>query len=201
MEFRTHVDGSIGQDRLLRVRFGARVPGGLPVFQCATAVVGRPLGVADQDVAEHAFTLDNPACEWFGIGSTARVRAGDDEWAIGVAEVSIVPAAARPPVAGGPAVRDLVAALASVGVTATCTRADGPRYGSLDLDSNLPDVRIVLGGPEVNPGRPACSARWTRPTRPGSPGCCPGRAGPGLWCPPRARAWACSPPAPMSGTA
>jgi alpha-mannosidase len=149
VEFRTHVDGSIGQDRLLRVRFPARVPGGLPVFQCATAVVGRPFGVADMDVAEHAFTLDNPACEWFGVGSTARVRAGDAAWAIGVAEV-IVPAGA----ATGDwqaTTRALVAALAGVGVTATCTRADGPRYGALDLDSNLPDVRVVVGGPEVNP--------------------------------------------------
>jgi alpha-mannosidase len=146
VEFRTHVDGSIGQDRLLRVRFPAHVPGGLPVYQCATAVVGRPFGVADQDVAEDAFTLDNPASEWFGVGSTARVRAGDDQWAIGVAEVIV-------PGAGGdwqPAVRELVAVLASVGVTATCTRADGPRYGSIDLDSNVPDVRIVLGGPDVN---------------------------------------------------
>ena len=148
VEFRTHVDGSIGQDRLLRVRFPAQVPGGLPVFQCATAVVGRPFGVADQDVAEHAFTLDNPACEWFGLGSTARVRAGEDTWAIGVAEVIVPPGAA-----GGEwqtAVRELMAALARVGVTATCSQADGPRYGALDLDSNLPDVRIVLGGPAVN---------------------------------------------------
>ncbi|HCU95430.1 MAG TPA: hypothetical protein DHU96_23045, partial [Actinobacteria bacterium] len=60
VEFRTHVDGSIGQDRLLRVRFPADVPGGLPVYQCATAVVGRPFGTADADVAQHAFTLDNP---------------------------------------------------------------------------------------------------------------------------------------------
>ena len=48
-------------------------------------------------------------------------------------------------------VRELVAALASAGVTATCSRADGPRYGSLDLDSNVPDVRIAVGGPGVNP--------------------------------------------------
>ncbi len=149
VEFRTHVDGSIGQDQLLRVRFGALVPGGLPVYQCATAAVGRPFGVADQDVAEHAFTLDNPAGEWFGLGSTARVRAGGDQWAIGVAEV-IVPEAGAAAGDWRPAVRDLMAALASVGVTATCSRADGPRYGALDLDSNLPDVRIVVGGPEVN---------------------------------------------------
>ncbi len=72
IEFRTHVDGSIGQDRLLRVRFPADVPGGLPIYQGATAVVGRSFGSAVADVAEHPFTLDNPAHEWFGVGSTAR---------------------------------------------------------------------------------------------------------------------------------
>jgi alpha-mannosidase len=166
VEFRTHVDGSIGQDRLLRARFPADAPGGLPVFQCATAVVGRPFGVADVDVAEQWFTMDNPACEWFGVGSTARVRAGGDEWAIGVAEVIVPddgpgpdgadPGNAGPDGGGGAggwraAARDLVSALARVGVTATCSRAGGPRYGALDLDSNLPDVRIVIGGPGVNP--------------------------------------------------
>ena len=155
VEFRTHVDGSIGQDRLLRVRFPASVPGGLPVFQCATAVVGRPFGVADLDVAEHWFTLDNPASEWFGLGSTARVLAGGATWAIGVAEVILPDRGGEPAEAADrdewrAGVRDLVAALARVGVTATCSRADGPRYGALDLDSNLPDVRIVVGGPGLN---------------------------------------------------
>ena len=73
VEFRTHVDGSIGQDRLLRVRFALDVPGGLPVYQTGLSVIGRPLGQTDVDVAEHTYTLDNPAHEWFGIGSTVRV--------------------------------------------------------------------------------------------------------------------------------
>ncbi len=151
VEFRTHVDGSIGQDRLLRVRFAARVPGGLPVYQTALTPVGRPSGPADSDVAEHEFTLDNPAHEWFGIGSTARVAvaspAGERRMrAIGVAEV-ITPAGDR---VREPA-RALMVALARAGVTATCSRADGPRYGSIDVDSNLPDVRIALGGPAENP--------------------------------------------------
>ncbi len=153
VEFRTHVDGSIGQDRLLRVRFGARVPGGLPVYQTALTAVGRPFGSADTDVAEHEFTLDNPAHEWFGIGSTARVALASPAGArrmqaIGVAEV-IMPAAGD--IGGREPVRDLMVALARAGVTATCSRADGPRYGSIDVDSNLPDVRIALGGPAENP--------------------------------------------------
>jgi alpha-mannosidase len=153
VEFRTHVDGSIGQDRLLRVRFPADVPGGLPVYQTALAVIGRPPGSADVDVAEHEFTLDNPAHEWFAVGSTARVALGDGSAgarrirAIGVAEVitpTILDGSRQP-------VRDLMVALARTGVTATCSRPDGPRYGSIDVDSNLPDVRIALGGPAENP--------------------------------------------------
>ncbi|NUR86065.1 MAG: glycoside hydrolase, partial [Nonomuraea sp.] len=55
-------------------------------------------------------------------------------------------------VAGPPhEARDLVVALARAGVTATTSTAAGSRYGWLDVDSNLPDVRIVLGGPEENP--------------------------------------------------
>ena len=148
IEFRTHVDGSIGQDRLLRVSFPLNVPGGLPVYQTAVAVIGRPPGPADTDVAEHSYTLDSPASEWLAVGSTAAVAltAADGSrqlQAIGVAEV------VAPPALRGP-VRDLMAALAAQGVTATCSLPDGPRYGYQELDSNLPDFRICLGGPQDN---------------------------------------------------
>ena len=148
VEFRTHVDGSIGQDRLLRVIFPVDVPGGLPVYQTAVAVVGRPPGPIDSDVAEHAYTLDSPANEWLAVGSTAAVAltgpdGGRQLQAIGVAEV------VAPPSLRGPA-RALMAALAGQGVTATCSLPDGPRYGYQELDSNLPDFRICLGGPDDN---------------------------------------------------
>src|SRR5215469_1759076 len=58
IEFRTHVDGSICQDKLLRVSFPANVHGGLPVYQTAVSVIGRPPGHTDIDVAEHSYTLD-----------------------------------------------------------------------------------------------------------------------------------------------
>ena len=119
VEFRTHVDGSIGQDRLLRVRFPAQVPGGLPVFQCATAVVGRPFGVADSDVAQDAYTLDNPACEWFGLSSAVRVSAGGHIWAAGVAEV-VLPDG---PAADGPG--DAGAGIAGAGVNVTTRPLEG----------------------------------------------------------------------------
>jgi alpha-mannosidase len=157
VEFRTHVSGSIGKEHLLRVRFPAAVAGGLPVYQTATAVIGRPFGAPEADAAEHWWTLENPANHWFGIGSVARVSlpdgadpgagAGDVGVALGVAEVvtpDLTPGESRP------AVKDLLTRLARAGVTATCSRSSGTRYGSVDLDSNLPDFRITLGGPSVN---------------------------------------------------
>ncbi|HEX3192946.1 MAG TPA: glycoside hydrolase family 38 C-terminal domain-containing protein [Streptosporangiaceae bacterium] len=148
VEFRTHVDSYAGRDRLLRVGFPADVPGGLPVYQTATAVIGRPFGVVDVDSADHWYTLDNPAYQWFGLGSVARVTdRGGLAQAIGVAEV-VCPEA---PNGLGDRLRDLLVALAAAGVTATCSQADGSRYGAIDVDSNLPDVRIAIGGPEVNP--------------------------------------------------
>jgi hypothetical protein len=148
VEFRTHVDAYTGRDRLLRVRFPAGVPGGLPVYQTATAVIGRSFGAVDVDSADHWYTLDNPAHQWFGAGATARVRDRSGlSQAIGVAEV-VGPLG--PNEAGG-LLRDLLVALAAAGVTATCSQADGTRYGAVDVDSNLPDVRIAVGGPEVNP--------------------------------------------------
>ena len=114
IEFRTHADGSIGSDRLLRVRFPAVVPGALPVYQSALSVIGRPFGSTDTDVAEHWYTLDNPAHEWFGLSSAARVAltAPSGERltrAIGVAEVIC------PMITGGSraAIRALLVALAS----------------------------------------------------------------------------------------
>ncbi len=149
VEFRTHVDGYGGRDRLLRVRFPADVPGGLPLYQTATAVIGRSFGVVDVDSADHWYTLDSPAHQWFGLGATARVRTGSRHGttqAIGVAEV-VCPD--NPQGLKGD-IRDLMVALAAAGVTATCSQAAGSRYGGIDADSNLPDVRIAVGGPEAN---------------------------------------------------
>jgi alpha-mannosidase len=155
VEFRTHVDGTIGKDHLLRVRFPALVPGGLPVYQTATAVVGRPFGLPEADTAVHGWTLDNPAHHWFGLGAVARaalVSPGGAPvlQAIGVAEVVTGAAASTGQGEASGAVRSLMISLAGLGVTATCSRDDGPRYGAVDVDSNFPDFRIALGGPEVN---------------------------------------------------
>jgi alpha-mannosidase len=193
VEFRTHVDGYREKDRLLRVRFPADVPGALPVYQTATAVVGRSFGAVDVDSADHWYTLDNPAHQWFGVGSTARVRTGGSGGpvqAFGVAEV-VCPDS--PDGALREVIRDLMVALAAAGVTATCSQAGGPRYGGLDADSNLPDVRIAVGGPEVN----AFTAEVLSATGPGS-ALADGAAR--LWVPAaRSRAEAFAPSADVRG--
>ena len=83
-----------------------------------------------------------------GSSSAVRVRVGrrDAVRAVSVAEV-VSPTEAE----SAPLARDLMVALVRAGVTATCSSADKPRYGDLDVDSNLPDARIALGGPDQNP--------------------------------------------------
>ncbi|MFS8097598.1 hypothetical protein LFM09_10715 [Lentzea alba] len=134
VDIRSHVDGSIGQDRLLRSRFAFDLPGTLPVAEVGFAAVGRSFGFVDVDAAAHLWTLDSPAHTWAGLSAPVRLRLPDGVLhAIGVAEVVAEDG------------RELLAALVAKGVTATCTRPAGPRYGALDVDSNLPDVRIVVG--------------------------------------------------------
>ncbi|GAQ58033.1 NEW3 domain-containing protein [Streptomyces acidiscabies] len=151
LDVSTTLDGYDGADRLIRVRWPSDVRGGLPVHEVADAVIGRGFGFVEVDSERFPWTLDNPANTWFGLGSTARVAVhGTDgallgERAIGVAEL-IYPDWGSAGELGTP----LAAALVRVGVTATSTIAGGQRYGDLEVDSNLPDIRIAVGGPERN---------------------------------------------------
>lgn len=150
VDCRTVIDEFVGEDRLLRLRWPCPVPGALPVSEVGDAVIGRGFALMHDrssaeavDSAQQPWTLDNPAHGWFGLSSAARIRVGDDVRAVSVAEV--VTADADPGAA-----RDLMVALVRAGVTATCSSADKPRYGDLAVDSNLPDTRFALGGPDEN---------------------------------------------------
>jgi alpha-mannosidase len=152
VDCQTTVDEFTGADRLLRVRWPCPVPGALPVSEVGDAVIGRGFGLLHErgseaavDTAVHPWTLDNPAYGWFGLSSAARVRVGDGVRAVSVAEV-VAPSES----ASSALARDLMVALARAGVTATCSSADKSRYGDLAVDSNLPDARITLGGPDQN---------------------------------------------------
>ncbi|WP_328995416.1 NEW3 domain-containing protein [Kribbella sp. NBC_01245] len=151
IEFTTRVLDHAQSDRLVRVKFPADVPGALPLSEVAGAVVGRGFGLIDVDSEKAPWTLDNPANTWFGLGATARVDLIDASGnqvgtrPMAVAEI-VVPDGSEPS-----DVRSLVVALARVGVTATTSLASGSRYGSLAVDSNLPDLRILIGSAADNP--------------------------------------------------
>jgi alpha-mannosidase len=164
IDIRSHVDGSIDHDRLLRIRFDLDLPGTLPVAEVGFAAVGRSFGFPNSDTAEHQWTLDSPVHTWAGLSATARIalhRSSEtvEAHAIGVAEVVAAGQSVRPET-----LRALLARLVAVGVTATTSEPDGPRYGALDVDSNLPDIRIVLGAENafarevLASAEPACSA-------------------------------------------
>ncbi|MFL0178215.1 NEW3 domain-containing protein [Mycobacterium sp. SMC-15] len=142
----TTIEEFTGADHLLRLRWPCPVPGAMPVAEVADAVIGRGFGLLHEpsgrsvDAAQHPRTLDTPANRWFGLSATARISVGDGSRAVAVAEV----------ITDGTPARELMVALVRAGVTATSSAADGPRYGNLDVDSNLPDTRIALGGPECN---------------------------------------------------
>jgi alpha-mannosidase len=148
----TTIDDFTGEDKLLRLRWPCPIPGAMPVSEVGDAVIGRgfallhELGCAESvDTAKHPYTLDNPAYGWFGLSSAMRIRVGDSVRAVSVAEV-VSPTEAE----SAATARDLMVALVRAGVTATCSSADRSRYGDLEVDSNLPDARIALGGPDEN---------------------------------------------------
>ncbi|MGH3329377.1 MAG: glycoside hydrolase family 38 C-terminal domain-containing protein, partial [Streptomycetales bacterium] len=151
----TRIDEFAGADQLLRVRFPCAIRGALPVSEVGNAVVGRGFALPDVDSATAPWTLDNPAHHWFALSSTARVGlrgsagAPAGTRAFGIAEI-ICPDGAAPGAGAARSVRELAVALVRAGVTSTCSTGAGSRYGALDVDSNLPDVRIAVGRPDQN---------------------------------------------------
>ena len=150
----TTIDEFTGEDKLLRLRWPCPVPGAMPVSEVGDAVIGRGFALLHEPgsggVRRHRETslhtgqsglrLVRAVVGDAGARRRRRVRA------VSVAEV-ISPTEAE----SAALARDLMVALVRAGVTATCSSADKPRYGDLDVDSNLPDARIALGGPDENP--------------------------------------------------
>ncbi|MGE0218632.1 NEW3 domain-containing protein [Mycolicibacterium sp.] len=167
VDCRTVVDDFTGEDLLLRLRWPCPVPGATPVSEVGNAVIGRGFGLLHDrgpheavDSAVFPYTLDNPAYSWFGLSATARIRFADNHvHAIAVAEV-VTPD--RTDAGTDALVRELMTALARAGVTATCSTAGAPRYGDLAVDSNLPDVRISIGGAAENSFTAAVAGAGTR---------------------------------------
>ncbi|CAL9544649.1 hypothetical protein SUDANB95_04270 [Actinosynnema sp. ALI-1.44] len=152
LDLRTRVPAFTGSDQLLRVKFPVDVPGARPVSEVGGAVIARGFALPDSDTAVAPWTLDNPANTFFGLSTTAALRLVSPEGAVlGRAAIAVAEVVVPTLPDAAPLARELVVALARVGVTATTSTAEGARYGWLRVDSNLPDVRIVLGGPDRNP--------------------------------------------------
>jgi alpha-mannosidase len=151
VDFATRLDDYSGQDLLFRIRFGAAIEGGMPISEVGNAVIGRGFGFPNEDVGTARYTLDNPAYNWFALGTTARVdllaSPGKRSASRAFSIAEIVTPDAREYDDG---VRAVVLALVRAGVTATVGSDTGRRYGTLDVDSNLPDVRVSVGGPADN---------------------------------------------------
>jgi alpha-mannosidase len=148
VELLTHLDGFSGQDTLFRVRFPADCEGAMPVSEVGSAVIGRTFGFPEVDTDEVPFTLEYPAYNWFGLSSCVRVALAGAKSALQA--ISVAEVVAPDTEEWAPTTEQLVTALVRQGVTATMSSPDDARYGSVDIDSNLPDARIALGGPEQN---------------------------------------------------
>jgi len=148
VELCTHLDGFSGQDTLFRVRFPADCEGAMPVSEVGSAVVGRTFGFPEVDTAEVPFTLEYPAYNWFGLSSCLRIALAGAESALQA--ISVAEVVAPDTEEWASATGQIVTALVRQGVTATVSSPEDARYGSVDIDSNLPDARIALGGPEQN---------------------------------------------------
>jgi len=141
--------GFSGSDQLVRLRFPFALVNSRPLAEVGHAVVARSFGFVDEDAAGAPWTLDTPAQAWAGTGTTFKVEWCDGDqpvgsWPLGVAEVVLPPA--TPGLRAS--ARSLLVALLQKGVTASCSEATSNRYGALLGDSNLPDVRVVVGGPD-----------------------------------------------------
>ncbi|MFI6638712.1 NEW3 domain-containing protein [Streptomyces sp. NPDC050504] len=170
LELTTDVEEFTGSDQLLRLRVPADVPGALPVGGTAAAVVGRGFAFPDADAgADHTrapWTLDTPCLDFFALSSVCRAELSAPDGsaagvrAFGAAEIVLpdagLPGYGRPQEkeqaqeAGADGLRALVTALGRAGATSAPTRATGPRWGDIAVDSSLPDLRIAVGGPEEN---------------------------------------------------
>ena len=145
---RTTIDGFSGHDKLFRVRFPVDCEGAMPVSEVGSAVIGRTFGFPEADTAQVPFTLEYPAYNWFGLTSCLRLQLDGAESALQA--ISVVEVIAPDSEDWAEATEQLISSLVRQGVTATVSSPDDARYGSIDIDSNLPDARISLGGPTEN---------------------------------------------------
>lgn len=142
LDIRTEIRDWRGTNQLLRAEFPFDAPGARPVFQTAAAIIGRPFA-RTVDTARDPWTLDQTFWQWVGLGAVLHLDVVDGvtpihRRAVGVAEIVV----ADPSLS--PSADRLAGALVRHGVTSTSTQLGDRRYGDLSLDSNRPDLRILI---------------------------------------------------------
>ena len=142
LDVRTEIKGWRGANQLVRAEFPFDIPGGRPVFETASAIIGRPFA-RNLDTANDPWTLDQTFWQWVGLGSVLDIEVQEGlnpihRRSVGVAEIVITDTSL------GASADQLAEALVRRGVTSTTTQLSDRRYGDLSLDSNRPDLRILV---------------------------------------------------------
>jgi len=154
VDFETCITNYTGSDWLFKVHFPLAVEGGRAVYEAGGALVARTFCPGDQDTAELAWTQDCAALHFVDLTVPLVIEGavgigGDVLGRLSAGMVEIVCPRTAAMTEDSHAAQMLLA-LSCVGVTATITYPEFRRFGDLAWDSNLPDLRIVVGGPETN---------------------------------------------------
>ncbi|MCX7599602.1 MAG: hypothetical protein N2512_12165 [Armatimonadetes bacterium] len=154
LDFETCITDYSGRDWMFKVHFPLAVEGGRPVYEIGGSYVARTYCPGDQDTAELPWTQDSAAFEFVDLTVPLVIEGaigigGDVLGRLSAGMVEIVcPRTAS--MAEDSHAAQMLLALSSVGVTATITWPESRRFGDIAWDSNLPDLRIVVGGPGTN---------------------------------------------------
>ncbi len=154
VDFETHVFDYTGRDWLFKTHFPLAITGGRPLFEVAGPVVSRTYCAEDADSRHSPWSQDSSANNFVDLSVPllleASVGIGGDILArlsVGMGEI-VCPSNVS--MADDSAVGQLLLALSSVGVTASVSFPQYRRFGDIAWDSNVPDFRLLLGGPDDN---------------------------------------------------
>ena len=140
-----------GMDELITLDFDFDLPGAKPFSEVSNFTSGRSTGWWE-DVAEHPYPL-NFACHRFcGLGALlkADVRAGGGGDVLRSLAAGEVVYPAEPDGAMREIIDDIVLALYRRGVSTSPVPDNIHPYGDRRIDSNVPDFRLIIGGPSLN---------------------------------------------------
>ncbi len=150
LDIACEIGGYRGMDELLTLDFDFDIDGAMPFSEVSNFVLGRSTGWWE-DVAEHKFPHNFSCNRFCGLGAPLWIDVPVEDRIISrshsVAEVvypADMDAGLREPV------DNLVKALFGRGISSTALPDDQRAYGDRNLDSNMPDFRIIIGDAKLN---------------------------------------------------